>query len=459
MSEVTRRQFLKQMGGLIVPVALSSSSTVGAPGLGKSLAAADETPRRKPNIIFIMADDLGYGDLGCYGQQQIRTPHIDRIAKEGVRFSDCYSGATVCAPSRCTLMTGQHTGHCWVRGNKSRATHDRVPLRPEDTTVAQLLKEAGYATGIVGKWGLGEPGTTGIPNRKGFDYWFGYLNQARAHEYYTDYLWRNEEKVNLPPGTYSHDLFTEEALDFIRREKDKPFFLYVAYTIPHAEIEVPSEDPYADEPWSENARKFAAMITRMDGDVGRMMGLLRRLGIDDNTIVFFTSDNGPHSEGGHDARTFKSSGPLRGIKRDLYEGGIRVPMIVRWPGKIAPGRTSGQPWAFWDFLPTAVAIAAAKPPDGIDGISMLPAILGRKQKHDHEYLYWEFHEGGVKQALRFGNWKAVRNKQGKPIELYDLKTDLGEQHDLSAQHRDLVKKAEELMKSAHVPSKDWPDEG
>jgi arylsulfatase A len=459
MSEVTRRQFLKQVGGLIAPVALASSSGVSVPGLVNSLAGAGKTPRRKPNIIFILADDLGYGDLGCYGQQQIRTPRIDQMAKEGVRFTDCYAGAPVCAPSRCTLMTGQHTGHCWVRGNTSRATNERVPLRPEDTTVAQLLKDAGYATGVVGKWGLGEPGTTGTPNRKGFDYWFGYLNQARAHEYYTDYLWRNEEKVNLPPGTYSHDLFTEEALDFIRREKDKPFFLYVAYTIPHAEIEVPSEYPYSDEPWSENDRKFAAMITRMDGDVGRMMGLLKRLGIDDNTIVFFTSDNGAHSEGGHDARTFESSGPLHGIKRDMYEGGIRVPTIVRWPDKIAPGRTSSQPWAFWDFLPTAAEIAGAKPPNGIDGISMLPAILGRKQKHDHEYLYWEFHEGGFKQALRFGNWKAVRDKQGQPIELYDLKTDLGEQHDLSAQHPDLVKKAEELMKSAHVPSKDWPDGG
>lgn len=448
MSIVTRRQFLKHAS--IAPVALSLA---GAPEAVLALGKQD----RKPNIIFILADDLGYGDLGCYGQRQLRTPHIDRMAREGVRFTDCYSGATVCAPSRCSLMTGLHTGHCYVRGNMSGVTGQRVPLRPEDVTVAQVLKEAGYRTGIVGKWGLGEPDTTGIPNRKGFDHWFGYLNQNHAHTYYTDHLWRNEEKVTLEPGAYSHDLFTQEALDFVRREKDNPFFLYMAYTIPHAQMQVPSEYPYSKEPWPEVERKFAAMVTRMDRDIGKLMALLQDLGLDENTIVFFASDNGAHSEGGHDANVFNSSGPLRGIKRDMYEGGIRVPMIARWPGRIEPGRVSDQPWAFWDLMPTWAELAGVEPPRGVDGISMAPAILGRKQKRDHEYLYWEFHEGGLKQAVRFGKWKAVRNGFAEPVELYDLEADLGEQNDLARERPELARRAEEMMRQAHTPSEHWPD--
>lgn len=453
MPELTRRQFLKNVSTVAAPIALSAAGVLSIP---EAVSALDKQSR-KPNIIFILADDLGYGDLGCYGQKQIRTPHIDRMAKEGVRFTDCYSGTTVCAPSRCSLMTGLHTGHCYIRGNMSATTRDRVPLRPEDTTVAEVLKDAGYRTGIVGKWGLGEPDTTGVPNRKGFDYWFGYLNQNHAHTYYTDYLWRNEEKVDLPPGTYSHDLFTQEALDFVRREKDNPFFLYLAYTIPHAQLQVPSEYPYSKEPWPETARKFAAMVTRMDRDVGKLMALLQDLGIDDNTMVFFTSDNGPHSEGGHEASTFNSSGPLRGIKRDLYEGGIRVPMVVRWPGKIRPGTVSDQPWAFWDAMPTFAEAAGVKPPQGIDGVSMLPTLLGRGQKNDHEHLYWEVHEGDFKQAVRFGGWKAVRTSPSRPVELYDLKADLGETRDLAAERPDVVRRAEEILKRAHVPSTHWPD--
>ncbi|MDH7603167.1 MAG: arylsulfatase [Armatimonadota bacterium] len=432
-----------------------ASAAVSSAVLGLSNTSNSPKPR-KPNIIFILADDLGYGDLGCYGQRMIKTPYLDRMAREGVRFTQCYAGSTVCAPSRCALMVGQHTGHCTIRGNAL------VPLRTDDITVAQILHDAGYTTALIGKWGLGEPGTTGTPNKKGFDYFFGYLNQKHAHDYYTDHLWRNEELVRIPPGTYSHDLFTKEALEWIRANADRPFFLYLAYTIPHANnemgnegMQVPSDYPYSNEPWPQPQKNHAAMITRMDRDIGRLMNLLWELGIDNDTVVFFSSDNGPHREGGGDPNFFDSNGPLRGIKRDLYEGGIRVPMIVRWPGTVKAGRVSDQVWAFWDFLPTAAEIAGTKPPTGIDGISMLPAILGAKQKN-HEYLYWEFHERGFSQAVRFGDWKAVRLDKDKPIEIYDLKSDIGETRDLAENRPDLVRKAEQIMESARTPSEHWP---
>lgn len=419
---------------------------------------------RKPNIIFILADDLGYGDLGCYGQQFIETPNIDALAEEGIKFTQCYAGSTVCAPSRCALMTGFHMGHAHIRGNRL------IPLRPQDITVAEILKEAGYTTAVIGKWGLGEPGTTGVPNLKGFDEWFGYLNQRRAHNYYPEYLWRNTEKywikenMNGKKGVYSHDLFTEEALKFIRRNRDNPFFLYLAYTIPHANnelgretgngMEVPSDEPYSDKPWPQVEKNFAAMITRMDRDVGRIVSLLKELDIEDETVIFFSSDNGPHREGGHDPRFFKSSGPLRGIKRDLYEGGIRVPMIVRWPGRIKPGSVSDRVWAFWDFLPTAAQIAGVKPPEGIDGISMLPTLLGGEQP-DRRYLYWEFYERGFDQALRMGDWKGVRHLGGR-MELYNLREDIGEKRDVAPDHPDIVNEISRLMREAHVDSPDFP---
>jgi len=418
---------------------------------------------QKPNIIFILADDLGYGDVGCYGQKDIKTPHIDRMAAEGILFTDCYSGATVCAPSRSCLMTGQDTGHTRVRGNMNRKGQ-RVPLHPEDVTVAEVLKGAGYDTAIIGKWGLGEPDTTGIPNRKGFDYWFGYLNQNHAHDYYPKYLWRNEEKVDIPEGSYSHDLFSQEALDWVGKKRENPFFLYLAYTIPHAYNEggdehgmpVPSAYPYENEDWPTPQKNFAAMISRMDRDMGKLFDLLAEKGIDDNTLVFFCSDNGPHAEGGHDANFFHSSGPLRGIKRALYEGGIRVPMVVRWPGKIKPGAVSNQPWAFWDVMPTLADAAGAKVPVGIQGISMLPAILGQEQSKQHEFLYWESFEGDFSQAVRMGKWKAVRQNVDAPIELYDLSTDLGETNDIAAQHPEVVERVRVLLKTARTDSEDWP---
>jgi arylsulfatase A-like enzyme len=433
---------------------------------------------KKPNIIFILADDLGYGDLGCYGQKKIKTPHLDHMAAEGMRFTQFYAGSTVCAPSRCVLMTGQDTGHCYIRGNA------RMSLRPRDTTVAEMLKDAGYATGLVGKWGLGEAGSSGVPTKQGFDYFFGYLNQNHAHNYYPAFLWRNEDRVPLknevPEGPrgefgqgwatkkveYSHDLFAAETLKWTEEHKDGPFFLYLTFTIPHANNEamhasgngqeVPDLGIYRDKNWPEPSKAYAAMVTRMDADIGRLLGLLTTLGIDGNTLVIFTSDNGPQKEGGNSPAFFASSGPLRGYKRSLYEGGIRVPFIARWPGRIKAGSVSEHVGYFGDFLATAAELATVEPPN-LGGISLEPTLLGKpaKQKR-HEYLYWEFHEGGFKQAVRMGDWKAVRLGMEKTVELYDLKNDAGEKTNVAAQHADMVAKMEGLMKSARSESPDWP---
>ena len=473
MKTQNRRQFLQMMG--------LGAATLGVCGV--PVRASRETPRgvtaNHPNIIFILADDLGYGDLGCYGQKVIQTPNIDKLAAEGMRFTDHYAGSTVCAPSRCCLMTGFHTGHALIRGNAN------VPLRPSDVTVARLLKGAGYATGIIGKWGLGEAESTGIPNRQGFDYWFGYLNQRHAHNYYPTFLWRNEEQAPLknevrdinPPGgvatkrvEYSHDLFASEALQFVERNKNKTFFLYLPFTIPHANneagnkgMEVPSFGPYADKSWPEPQKGHAAMITRMDGDIGRLMAKIKELGLDDNTLVMFSSDNGPHKEGGGDPEFFNSSGPLKGYKRALYEGGIRVPLIARWPRRIKAGTVSHHISAFWDFLPTCCELAGIEKPEGIDGISMLPTLLGKPGQAEHEYMYWEFHEQGKRQAVRWGDWKGVRQNVAKdpdgPIELYNLKDDIGEKKNVAAGNPEIVKKIEAYMKAAHVPSEHWPMPG
>jgi len=419
--------------------------------------------RRKPNIIFILADDLGYGDLGCYGQQKIHTPNIDKLADEGMRFTNCYAGSTVCAPSRSVLMTGQHTGHTRVRGNSGKVggvgPQKRVPLKPQDLTVAEILKQAGYSTGITGKWGLGEPDTSGVPNRQGFDQWFGYLNQRNAHSYYPPYLWRNEEKMILEGNQndqrrqYTHDMFTDFALDFIRNYKTNPIFLYLPYTVPHAKYEIPSTEPYAKESWPKDWKVHAAMITRMDRDIGRIMALLKELGLDGRTIVFFCSDNGAAQrwEG-----LFDSSGPLRGRKRDMYEGGIRTPMIVRWPGKVAAGKTSDAVWYFADFLPTAAVLAGVEPPKNIDGVSVVDTLLGKKQNLSDRFLYWEFFERGFNQAVRWRHWKAVRLGLEKSLELYDLSNDIAEKNNVARQHPDIVAKFEAYLKQARTESVHWP---
>ena len=453
----------------LVLVLLTSCAPQGPQG--------DEGPGYN-NIILILADDLGYGDLGSYGQAQIQTPHLDSMAARGLRFTNHYSGSTVCAPSRCVLMTGLHTGNCRIRGNGT------TPLQPEDVTVAELLNRSGYTTGLVGKWGLGEEGSSGTPNKQGFDYFFGYLNQIRAHNYYPDYLWENETKVSLENEIeiaqetyakgvgsyatrkvdYSHDLFTAKALEFIDAHADSMFFLYLAYTIPHANneshlnnehgMEVPDYGRYADENWPDVEKGAAAMITRMDRDIGKLLEMLEEKGISENTIVFFTSDNGPHREGGHDPDFFDSNGPLRGIKRDLYEGGIRVPLIVYWPGTIEPAVTD-HPSAFWDFMPTALDLASVYTPENLDGISYMPSLFQYYQP-PHEYLYWEFHEQGKKQAVRMENYKAIRFLEEDRIELYDLSEDIGEDKDIANENPDLITRMTTYLNYRRSPSEEWP---
>lgn len=424
----------------------------------------------RPNIVFIMADDLGYGDLGCYGQTEISTPRIDQLAREGTRFTDCYAGSTVCAPSRCALMTGLHTGHCTVRGNKL------IPLEADAVTVAELLKSAGYATGMFGKWGLGEPDTSGLPTRQGFDVWFGYLNQRNAHNYFPPYLWRNEQKVEFEEnldeqrGAYSPDVCMDAAMNFLGEHRADPFFLYVPMTLPHANnelgretgngMEIPSDAPYSDRDWPQQQKNHAAMITLVDTYVGRIVDRIDQLGLTEKTLIFFTSDNGPHREGGADPEFFKSSGPLRGIKRDLYEGGIRVPMIVRMPGVVAADRTDATPWAFWDFLPTVAEVVNAEPPAPIDGISMWPTIAGNdaagREQEDRDFLYWEFHERGFKTAVRSGRWKAVRLQWNAPVELYDLESDVGETTDVAADHPDIAARLTSYLDTARTESEYFP---
>ncbi|MEJ2702825.1 MAG: arylsulfatase [Sedimentisphaerales bacterium] len=455
--------------------ALTISGSVDSLGRDAGRSSAE-----KPNIIFIMADDLGYGDLGCYGQARIRTPNIDKLATQGMRFTDHYAGCTVCAPSRCSLMTGLHTGHSYVRGNREIQPMGQLPLPPETVTVTKLLKQAGYATALTGKWGLGGPGSTGIPNKQGFDYFFGYLCQRHAHNYYPEFLFRNEERVPLPGnkvanprpdgagvavkrGQYSADLIADEALKFIEANKDRRFFLYMPVTLPHANdeagrngMEVPDYGIYKNRDWPQPQKGHAAMITRLDSEVGQVMESLKRLGIDGKTLVFFTSDNGPHQEGGANPKFFDSNGPLRGKKRDLYEGGIRVPLIARWPGKIEPATVSHHISAFWDFLPTFAELAGVDYPASVDGISMVPTLLGKPAaQKEHKFLYWEFHERGSKQAVRMGDWKAVRfNATGK-LELYNLKNDVGEKHDVADQHPDIVAKIVDYLKTARTESQFW----
>jgi len=472
---LSRRAFFKSAGAGLAAATFAQHMQL------VSRAEAKE-PAGKPNIIFILADDLGYGDLGCYGQKQIQTPNIDRLATQGMRFTDHYAGTTVCAPSRCSLMTGLHTGHTYVRGNREVQPMGQLPLPAGTGTLPKMLKEAGYRTALIGKWGLGGPDSTGTPNKQGFDYFFGYLCQRHAHNYYPEFLFRNDERVPLKnevPGgrldgagvatkkvEYSHDLIVEEALKFVQKNKAGPFFLYLAVTIPHANneggkngMEVPDYGIYADRNWPEPDKGRAAMIARLDRGVGRLMQKLKDLGIEDNTLVFFASDNGPHREGGANPEFFDSNGPLRGIKRDLYEGGIRVPLIARWPGRIKAGVVTDHASAFWDFLPTCLEIAGAVPLAGTDGISLLPTLLGQSAwQRKHEFLYWEFHEGGSIQAVRMDRWKAVR-PVGKPLELYDLQTDLGETKNVAGGHPEIVAKIEECLTKARTESEFWPLKG
>ena len=455
---LTRREFLCRTA--------AGSALAALPGM---VGRAESAPTAKPNIILILADDLGYGDLGCYGQSQIETPNLDRLAQEGTRFTQCYSGSPVCAPSRCCLMTGMHNGHGRIRDN---IPHD-IWLQPDDRTVAEVLKQAGYRTGAIGKWSLGNPGSWGVANFQGFDYFYGHLDQDQAHFYYPDYLWENDKVIHLTgnrggqKNDYTDDLFTEKALSFIRDNKQSPFFLYLAYTWPHwsdydhdspDSLIVPDDAPYTDRPWPQVEKNYAAMVTRMDRDVGRLTNLLKELGLDENTLVLFTSDNGPSAEALHSVDFFDSNGPFRGTKRELYEGGIRVPMIARWPGHVPAARQSDEPWAFWDVMPTLAEIAGLPPLSGIDGISMAPSLLGRDQTQRHEYLYWDYAHvrGTFSQALRVDHWKGVRNGPGAPLEIYDLAKDPGETRDVADLHPDIVNRIDELMTAAYTESPDYP---
>ena len=418
-----------------------------------------------PNIVLIVADDLGYGDLSCYGQKKFLTPNIDRLATEGMLFSHYYAGTTVCAPSRSSMLTGQDTGHTPIRGNKSVEPEGQWSLPGGSVTLAELLKRAGYATGAFGKWGLGYVGTEGDPNRQGFDNFYGYNCQALAHNYYPDHLWDNEQRIDLPEnrgrmtGQYAPDIIHKKAMAFMEANRANPFFLYYPTTLPHAELVVPDEelvafrgkfgpekpydgaqpdDPnYRQGPYSSQAEPhaaFAAMISILDRQVGELMSKLEELGIADNTLVIFTSDNGPHLEGGADPDFFDSNGPLRGYKRDLYEGGIRVPFIVRWKNHVNPGQRSDELVAAWDILPTCAALAGVDKPKDIQGHSILPVLLSKGKQAKHEYLYWEFHENGGAKAIRRGRWKLVCRNVLQPAEttyeLYDLDTDISEHRDV-----------------------------
>ena len=489
--------------------------------LGSGCAGNKEEKTEQPNIVFIMADDLGYGELGCYGQEKIQTPNIDRLAAQGMKFTNFYSGAPVCAPARCMLLTGMHPGHAQIRGNNEMASRGDVwdffkasadpnlegqyPLRKGTRTIGTLLQEAGYKTAAIGKWGLGGPLTDGRPTEQGFDLFFGYNCQRQAHNYYPGHLWRNDEKVELgnrifsphqqlpkdadpydPKSyepykgkVYAPDLMIKEALSFIEENKDQPFFLYYPTTIPHVALQAPDEwiEKYHkifgdEEPYTGNhgylpcrypRATYAAMISYLDDQVGQIVNKLKELGLYDNTIIFFTSDNGPTYVGGVDTKFFDSAKPFRSEygwgKGFTHEGGIREPMIVTWEGHIKPGSTSDLPGAFWDVMPTLCQLAGAPAPDSTDGISFVPTLLGRGKQKTHKYLYWEFPAYTGQQAVRMDNWKAIRDsifKGNRNIKLYDLNTDLQELHDVSADHPDIVEEMSGIMKEAHVPSKVFP---
>lgn len=434
---------------------------------------------RRPNILLILADDLGYGDLGCYGQQRIKTPNLDRLAAEGMRFASFYAGSTVGVPSRAALMLGLDTGHLRLRGNVPHAS-----LQADDVTLAKLLQRGGYRTGLIGKWGLAEAGLPGVPQKQGFDDFLGYYDNLQAHNYYPGYLWRHDSATGfdgqtmLPGnqgdrrGQYVPDLCTTAALSFIKNNKPdwlnrhRPFFLLLSYPTPHANNEearrtgngmpVPSSAPYDSESWPQVEKNKAAMITRMDADIGQLMTTLKLLELDEDTVVIFTSDNGPADEGGADPAFFDSTGPFRGIKRSLTEGGIRVPMIVRWPAKVKAGGVCAEPWAFWDVLTTLAEIARLKPPAKLDGISLLPTLLGEPQRDRHGHFYWECHERGFEQAVRTGPWKGIRHGSDGPVELYNLESDPAERTNVAAQHPEVVTKIEKLMQTCRTESPDWP---
>ena len=449
-----------------------------------SINVSGQRQAQKPNVIFILADDLGYGDLGCYGQKLIQTPNLDQLAAEGMRFTQFYAGSTVCAPSRAVLMTGKHMGHVSVRGNAGAGNMSIQTLPKDEFTVAEVFKRAGYQTALFGKWGLGEIGSEGHPNKKGFDEFFGFLNQTHAHNYYPTFLVHNSARVplrNVPAEEdkevgsgwakekvdYAPDVIFDRAISWLEKNRSKPFFLYFASTLPHANNEasrgvgngqeVPDFGIYKDKPWADQDKGQAAMITHLDAQVGKMMAWLKARGMDRNTLVVFSSDNGPHNEGKHHPELFNPSGGLRGMKRALYEGGIRVPFIARWPMKIKAGTANDHVGYFGDVMATISELTNQTPPTGLDSISFLPTLLGKtSQQTKHKYIYFEFYEQGSRQSVRFGNWKAIRQPMltGK-IELFDLSKDLAEANNVADANPDIVKQAVALIDEAHVAHPAW----
>lgn len=472
---MNRKMIIHGMGAIFM-VSASCTQTVKVP------------PAARPNIILILADDLGYGDLGCYGQKIIQTPNIDKLAAEGMMFTQHYAGSTVSAPSRSSLMTGLHTGHTFIRGNKEVKPEGQYPLPESTFTIAKMLKEAGYVTGVFGKWGLGYPESTGDPNNQGFDEFYGYNCQRLAHNYYPYYLWHNRDKiildgnVGLEKKQYAPDLIHRKAMQFLEENKSNKFFMFLPYTLPHAELTSPPDTihdlynnkiiegkpytgvdrgkGYKDGAYGSSSTPhadFAAMVTRLDSYVGEIMDELKKLGLDKSTLVIFTSDNGPHREGGADPDFFNSNGLFRGYKRDLYEGGIRVPMIASWQGTIQEGIENDHISAFWDLMPTFKELAGIETPIETDGISMVPTLMSVENQKEHEYLYWEFHEGGGKIGVRKGNWKAIKLNYAKNPEaemlLFDLSNDIHEDNNIAAQHPEIVEELEQLMKETRIESK------
>jgi arylsulfatase A-like enzyme len=436
--------------------------------------------QKNPNVIFILADDLGYADVGCYGQKTLKTPNIDALAKGGIKFTQHYAGAPVCAPSRCALMTGKHVGHGSVRGNQPKGQL----IKPDEITLSEVFKNAGYTTALIGKWGMGNAPEPNDPAINGFDYSFGYVNMWHAHNFYPEFLYRNAQKValnnktgnvpkgNLPEGVglasvrnqYAPDEFEKDALEFISTNQKKPFFMYYAINTPHGNseykedgngMEVPDTKAFDDKNWNKAEKSFAEMIRKLDLTVGNIKAKLKELGIEENTMIVFASDNGPHAESGHNPDFFDSNGKLKGKKRDMYEGGIRVPFIVNYPARIKSGQVSKQVFAFWDFLPTACELTNQEIPKGIDGISYLPTLFGKPQTKKHKYLYWEFYEEGGKQSILWNNWKGIKfntNDASKTkFELYNLASDISETKDLASKNPQIVKKIEEMMTEAHQP--------
>lgn len=448
--------------------------------LALSALSLGATAQSLPNVVFFMVDDMGIGDLGVYGQRQIPTPALDSLARAGVTFTQAYAGCSVSAPSRGSLLTGKHTGHSYIRGNKDTKGPDgRVydhPLASEEVTIAEMLKGAGYDTACIGKWGLGGPETEGFPLRQGFDYFYGYLGQLQAHRHRPELLHENEQVIHLDGKTYAQDLLMERAEKFLRDKarQEKPFFLYFTPALPHADLDAEEEDKapfrgkYCERPFEGNwyhavedpKATYAGMISRIDKDVRRMLDILREEGLLERTLFIFTSDNGAHEEGGHDPYFFDGNGPYRGLKRAVYEGGIRTPFIALWPGVIRPGSTSYHQLAFWDVMPTLAELSGAECPRGIDGISFTPTLTGEGEQPAHEYLYWEFHEEGGRQAVRRGEWKLIRQQVKDPsktfTQLYNLSADPGELRDVSADHPELVRELSALIDREHRPSTVYP---